>query len=206
VVSRRPAARRRHRWFGPTGDADPRVAAVRASVVTTNTGFTRRRLSGNHLRPKGFRPQRQADQRIRLHDLAEDLHALINALELDDVALVGFSMGGGEVARYISSFGDERLHSAVFASAVTPFILQTSDNPLGPLTKKDATQAAAFLVKDEDAFYDEQITEFFSVNGELKVSEAQHQKVVALCKRASKEASLACMAAWSSTDFRDDLA
>jgi non-heme chloroperoxidase len=139
-------------------------------------------------------------------DLAEDLHALINALELEDVSLVGSSMGGGEVARYISSFGDERLHSAVFASAVTPFMLQTSDNPEGPLTKEDATQSAALLVKDEDAFYDDQMTQFFSVNGELKVSEAQHQKAVALCKQASKEASLACMAAWSSTDFRDDLA
>jgi len=139
-------------------------------------------------------------------DLAEDLRALINALELDDVALVGFSMGGGEVARYISSFGDERLHSAVFASAVTPFMLQTGDNPDGPLTKKDATQSAAFLVKDEDAFYDAQMTEFFSVNGELKVNEAQHHKAVALCKQASKEASLASMAAWSNTDFRDDLA
>jgi non-heme chloroperoxidase len=139
-------------------------------------------------------------------DLAEDLHALITALELDDVALVGFSMGGGEVARYISSFGDDRLHSAVFASAITPYMLKTRDNPHGPLTKKDIKQAAASLVKDEDAFYTDQMTEFFSTNGELKVSDAQHQRAVALCKQASKEASLACMAAWSSTDFRADLA
>ena len=139
-------------------------------------------------------------------DLAEDLHALINALELDDVALIGFSMGGGEVARYISSFGEDRLHSAVFASAVTPYMLKTRDNPHGPLTKKDTKHAAASLLKDEDVFYEEQMTEFFSANGELKVSDAQHQKAVALCKQASKEASLACMAAWSSTDFRLDLA
>jgi non-heme chloroperoxidase len=85
-------------------------------------------------------------------------------------------------------------------------MLQTSDNPDGPLTKQDATQSAASLVKDEDAFYDEQMTEFCSVNGELKVSDAQHQKTVSLCKQASKEASLACMAAWSNTDLRDDLA
>jgi non-heme chloroperoxidase len=139
-------------------------------------------------------------------DLAEDLHALINALELDDVALIGFSMGGGEVARYISSFGDDRLHSAVFASAVTPYMLKTRDNPHGALTKKDTKQAAASLLKDEDAFYEQQMTEFFSANGELKVSDAAHQKAVALCKQASKEAALACMAAWSSTDFRLDLA
>jgi non-heme chloroperoxidase len=139
-------------------------------------------------------------------DLAEDLHTLINALELDDVALVGFSMGGGEVARYISSFGSERLHSAVFASAITPYMLKTADNPDGPLTEEDIQQASAALVNDEDAFYAAQMTEFFSVNGELKVSEAQYQKAVALCRQASKDAAVACMAAWSSTDFRDDLA
>ncbi len=139
-------------------------------------------------------------------DLAEDLHSLINALELDDVTLVGFCMGGGEVARYISSFGGERLHSAIFASAVTPYMLQTANNPDGPLTEHDANQAAVSLLKDQDAFYAEQLTEFFSVNGELKVSDAQYQKALAMCKRAGKEASLACMAAWSSTDFRADLA
>ncbi len=80
------------------------------------------------------------------------------------------------------------------------------DNPHGPLTKKDTKQAAASLLKDEDAFYEEQMTEFFSANGELKVSDAQHQKAVAMCKQASKEASLACMGAWSRTDFRLDLA
>lgn len=139
-------------------------------------------------------------------DLAEDLHALINALELEDVTLAGFGMGGGEVARYTSSFGDARLRSVVFASAVTPFMMQTTDNPQGPLTEKDAARAAAALAKDEDGFYGPRMSEFFSVNGELKVNEAQHQKVVALCKQASKEASLACMEAWTSTDFRPDLA
>ena len=85
-------------------------------------------------------------------------------------------------------------------------MLKTGDNANGPLTKKDTKLAAASLLKDEDAFYEEQMTEFFSANGELKVSDDQHHKAVALCKQASKEASLACLAAWSSTDFRDDLA
>ncbi len=73
------------------------------------------------------------------------------------------------------------------------------------MNKQDAKRAAAALMRDEDAFYDEQMIEFFSANGELKVSDDQCQKALALCKQASKEASLACMAAWSSTDFRDDL-
>ena len=125
------------------------------------------------------------DTRLHVDDTG-DLHTLINALELNDVALVGFSMGGGEVARYISSFGDERLHSAVFGSAVTPHMLKTRDNPNGPSTKNDTKQAAASLLKDEDAFYEEQMTEFFSANGELKVSDDQHQKAVALCKQAAR--------------------
>jgi non-heme chloroperoxidase len=66
----------------------------------------------------------------------------------------------------------------VFASTVTPYMLQTSDNPDGPLSKKDASQSAASLVKDQHAFYDEQMAEFFSAKGELKVSDAQRQKAL----------------------------
>ena len=137
--------------------------------------------------------------------LAEDLHALLTELDLNDVTLVGFSMGGGEVARYFSQYGSERLRSVVFASAVTPYMLQGDDNPDGPLTKSQAAEMAAALTKDEDAFYDDFTTEFFSANGVLKVSEAQRQEALALCQQADKKAALACMTAFGSTDFRDDL-
>ena len=63
--------------------------------------------------------------------LAEDLHKLITKLDLRDIALVGFSMGGGEVARYLGVHGSERVSSAVFISAITPFLLRTPDNPEG---------------------------------------------------------------------------
>ncbi|OBH93279.1 alpha/beta fold hydrolase [Mycobacterium sp. E2733] len=137
--------------------------------------------------------------------LANDLRALIDALDLRDVSLVGSSMGGGEIARYISSYGADRVRSVVFASSVTPYMLHAGDNPDGPLTKKDAAAATAAFVRDPSAFYDQQMTEFFSVNGELRVSEDTRAAAVALCKQASKEASMACMAAWAGTDFRDDL-
>lgn len=138
--------------------------------------------------------------------LAEDLNALLQAMDLTDVTLVGFSMGGGEVARYISTFGNERLRSVVFASAVPPYLMQTDDNPDGPLTREAAAKMTAALTEDEDAFYDGFTTDFFSVNGELKVTEAQRQEALALCKQADKTAALACMAAFANTDFRDDLA
>lgn len=137
--------------------------------------------------------------------LTEDLHALIEALDLHDATLVGSSMGGGEIARYLSAYGADRVRSVVFASSVTPYLLQTTDNPDGPLTMKDAARATAEFVKDVDAFYDQQMTEFFSANGQLRVSPATRAGALALCRQASKEASLACMAAWSNTDFRADL-
>ena len=137
--------------------------------------------------------------------LAEDLHNLVLALDLDDVTLVGFSMGGGEVARYLSAYGPERVHSVVFAAAVTPYLEQTSGNPDGPLDKKTAAGFAASLTKDQDAFYDQFTTQFFSVDGELKVAEAQRQEALALAGQADKNAALQTMTAWGTTDFRDDL-
>ncbi len=77
-------------------------------------------------------------------------------------------MGGGEVARYVTEFGGDRLHSVVFASAVPPYLLHTDDNPDGPLTKAQAATMAKGLTVDEDAFYDQFTTQFFSVNGALK--------------------------------------
>lgn len=56
-------------------------------------------------------------------------------LELRDVTLVGASMGGSEVARHVTKYGQDRLHSVVFAAAVPPYLLRTDDNPEGPLTK-----------------------------------------------------------------------
>src|SRR5712692_12120362 len=61
----------------------------------------------------------------------EDLHKLVTKLNLRDFALVGFSMGGGEVARYFGKYGSEGVRKAVFMAAVTPFLLKTADNPQG---------------------------------------------------------------------------
>jgi pimeloyl-ACP methyl ester carboxylesterase len=63
--------------------------------------------------------------------LAEDLHKLLTKLDLRDAALVGFSMGGGEVARYFGRYGPERVKKAAFISAIPPFLLKTPDNPSG---------------------------------------------------------------------------
>lgn len=137
--------------------------------------------------------------------LAEDLHAVVEQLDLQDATLVGFSMGGGEVARYFSKYGADRVRSAVFASAVPPYLMHGEDNPDGPLTKEQAEGMTADLTKDQEAFYDGFTKDFFSVDGVLKVTEEQRQEALALCRQADKKAALACMAAFAGTDFREDL-
>ena len=137
--------------------------------------------------------------------LTEDLHTLLTELDLTDVTLVGFSMGGGEVARYFSRYGGERVRSVVFASAVPPYLLHTPGNPDGPLTAAQAATMTAQLTASEDKFYNQFTTDFFSVDGVLQVTEAQRQEALGLCHQADKKAALACMTAFGNTDFRDDL-
>lgn len=137
--------------------------------------------------------------------LAEDLDGVLTELNLTDVTLVGFSMVGGEVARYITKFGEDRIHSVVFAAAVTPYLLQGDDNPDGPLTKEAAAEMAANLTKDRDAFFEEFTTEFFSADGVLQVPEAKRLNAVGLAQQSDQKAALQTMAAFGATDFRDDL-
>jgi non-heme chloroperoxidase len=137
--------------------------------------------------------------------LTDDLANILTDFDLTDVTLVGFSMGGGEVARYVSRHGQDRLHSVVFAAAVPPFLLKTDDNPDGPLTEEAAAQMRAGLEKDRDAFFEDFTTTFFSADGELKVSEDQRRGAVDLCRQSDQGAALGCMEAFGGTDFREDL-
>ncbi len=137
--------------------------------------------------------------------LADDLAGVLNDLDLRDATLVGFSMGGGEVARYIARHGEQRLRSAVFAAAVPPYMLKSADNPEGPLTEAAAEQMRLGLENHRDEFFDGFTTAFFSANGELKVTEKQRQEAIALCKQSDQTAALGCMKAFGTTDFREDL-
>ena len=139
--------------------------------------------------------------------LAEDLHGILEALDLRQVTLVGFSMGGGEVARYVSTYGQERVHSVVFASAVPPMMMKTPGNPEGPLDATKAAGMTASLTANADAFYDQFTRDFFSphADGHILVSEEQRQEAIALCQQASKLAALEAMQSFGLTDFREDL-
>jgi len=137
--------------------------------------------------------------------LAGDVDNIISDLELDDVTLVGFSMGGGEVARYVSKYGTDKIRSVVFAGAVPPYLKKTDDNPDGPLTEGAASEMRSNLEEDRDAFFDDFTTTFFSAGDELKVSDEQRQAALTLCKKSNEQAALGCMDAWATTDFRGDL-
>jgi non-heme chloroperoxidase len=137
--------------------------------------------------------------------LADDLQRVLDQCELQDVTLVGFSMGGGEVARYVTRFGQTRLNSVVFAAAVPPYLMKTADNPDGPLTPEKAQQKKQAFEQDRDAYFDHFTTNFFSANGVLLVTQAQRAQAMALCQQSAQHAALACMDSFATTDFREDL-
>lgn len=154
---------------------------------------------------RGFGQSEKPASGFDYDTLAADLAGLIEERDLRDVTLVGFSMGGGEVARHIRNHGEERLHSIVFAAAVPPCLMKTQDNPEGPLTKEKAAEMEQGLKADRDAFFDQFTTQFFSVDGRLAVTESQRQEAIALCRQSDQAAALGCMAAFGTTDFREDL-
>jgi non-heme chloroperoxidase len=137
--------------------------------------------------------------------LADDLQRVIEQCDLQDVTLVGFSMGGGEVARFIARHGQSRLHSVVFASAVPPCLMKAANNPDGPLTPEKAQQKKQSLAKDRSGYFDQFTRAFFSASGVLQVSESQRSDATAVCHQSAQHAALACMDAFNTTDFRDDL-
>jgi non-heme chloroperoxidase len=136
---------------------------------------------------------------------AADLDALLRYKDLRDVTLVGFSMGGGEVARYIGRYGTERIAKAVFTAAVPPFLLKRGDNPEGGLDEATMASFNAGVAGDRLAFLDQFSKGFFSAGGERRVSEAQRRYALEIAAFASPKGTLDCISAFGRTDFRADL-
>ncbi len=155
---------------------------------------------------RGFGESSQPWTGYEYDTFAADLDTLLSALDLNDVTLVGFSMGGGEVARYISKYGSNRIARAVFASAVPPYLLKTDDNPEGALDDATVEQFLDGVTDDRLAFLDGFATNFFSAGAELKVSEQQRGYALAMAAFASPKGTAECIKAFAGTDFRDDLA
>lgn len=137
--------------------------------------------------------------------LADDLEQVLIELGLDQVVLLGFSMGGGEVARYVSRHGEDRLQGIVLAASVTPYMAETPDNPKGPLDSATAAEKLAALQKDRDRYFEVFVNKFYEVSGDVVVGKEEIQKAIAMCQESDVAAAIACMKSFSTTDFRDDL-
>jgi pimeloyl-ACP methyl ester carboxylesterase len=138
--------------------------------------------------------------------LANDLQAILEKLDLHQAAIVGFSMGGGEVARYLGRHGAGRISHAALVSAVTPFLLQTQDNPDG-VPQSVFDDFIAQLKADRPHFLTGFGKKFFGVGLVTSpVSSELLQWAANLALQASPHATIECVRAFSGTDFRRDMA
>jgi non-heme chloroperoxidase len=154
---------------------------------------------------RGFGKSSQPTTGYNYDFFAEDLHKLITHLELRDFSLVGFSMGGGEVARYFGKYGSKGVSKAVIISGVPPFLLKTPDNPEG-VDKSVFEGIEKAVIADRYAFFTEFFKNFYNTDLLLnkRVSEQAVQASWNVAAGCSATASLACVATWHE-DFRKDL-
>jgi len=154
---------------------------------------------------RGFGKSSQPTTGYNYDTFAEDLHKLVTQLDLRDFALAGFSMGGGEVARYMGRYGSKGVSRAVFISGVPPFLLKTADTPEGVDGSVFAGIEKA-IVADRYAFFTEFFKNFYNTDLLLgkRVSEQTVQANWNVAAGASAAATLACVATWYE-DFRKDL-
>jgi pimeloyl-ACP methyl ester carboxylesterase len=138
--------------------------------------------------------------------LADDLAAVISQTGANDAILVGLSMGGGEVARYMSRHGGKSVAKAVLVSSIVPYMLKTDDNPDGT-DQSVFDDMAAGIIKDRAAFFADFMKSFFGVG---MLSHPVSEEIIEWCRtlamQASLKATLDCAKAFSTTDFRSELA
>ena len=154
---------------------------------------------------RGFGKSSQPTTGYNYDTFAEDLHKLVTQLGLRDFALVGFSMGGGEVARYLGKYGSKGVSKAVIISGVPPFLLKTPDNPEG-VDGSVFEGIKKAIVADRYAFFTDFFKNFYNTDLLLgkRVSEQAVQASWNIGAGASAAASLACVPTWHE-DFRNDL-
>lgn len=155
---------------------------------------------------RGFGKSSQPTEGYNYDTFAEDLHTVITSLNLRDFSLVGFSMGGGEIARYVGKYGSTGMSKAVIIGGIPPFLLKTKDNAEG-------VDGGVFdgikksVAEDRYAFFREFFKNFYNTDRLLgaRVSEEAVRASWNLAAGASATASVACVSTWTE-DFRKDLA
>ncbi|MEU7002262.1 alpha/beta hydrolase [Nonomuraea sp. NPDC046570] len=154
---------------------------------------------------RGFGDSSQPTTGYTYDTFAADLDVLMENLDLWESTLVGFSMGTGEVTRYLAAYGSSRVNKASLIAPIPPFLLKTDDNPEGvDQSVFDGIMAA--IVADRPAYLKAFLDDFYNVDklGGTRISEQAWQLSWNVAAAASAKGTLDCVPAWL-TDFRDDL-
>ncbi|PZP25749.1 MULTISPECIES: alpha/beta fold hydrolase [Pseudomonas] len=154
---------------------------------------------------RGFGRSSQPWEGYDYDTFADDIAQLIEHLDLRDVTLVGFSMGGGDVSRYIGRHGTSRVAKLALLGAVTPIFGRTADYPQGV----DPSVFAGIrdgLLKDRAQFIADFATPFYGIDKGQKVSDGVLTQTLNIALLASLKGTVDCVTAFSETDFRADLA
>jgi len=154
---------------------------------------------------RGFGKSSQPAEGYDYDTFASDLKELMDHLDLKKACLVGFSMGGGEIARYLSRYGSDRVAKAVLISSVAPYMLKTEDNPKG-VPEKTFSEMISNLKEDRPKFLHTFSRQFYGV-GMLShpVSDEMLQWTSFLAFQGMPKATIDCVNAFGRTDFRGDM-
>jgi non-heme chloroperoxidase len=155
---------------------------------------------------RGFGRSDQPWSGYEYDTLADDLASVIEVTGATDAALVGFSMGGGEIARYMSRHGGKNVAAAVLVSSIVPYMLKTAENPEG-VDQTTFDQMTEGMEQDRAHFFNGFFKDFYGFGFVSKpVSEEVLEWSRQIAMQASLKATLACANAFATTDFRPDLA
>ena len=154
---------------------------------------------------RGFGKSSQPTVGYDYDTFAADLNTLLEHLDVNDVVLAGFSMGTGEVTRYLSTYGSKRVRKAALLGSIPPFLLKTPDNPEGVDAQVfDGIKSA--IVKDRYAYFQDFLNNFYNVDKLMpgRISERAWQASFNVAVGSSPHATYTCVDTWL-TDFRSDL-
>ncbi|MFP1869371.1 alpha/beta fold hydrolase [Lonsdalea quercina] len=153
---------------------------------------------------RGFGRSDQPWNGYHYDTLADDIHELIEHLQLDEITLIGFSMGGGDVARYIQRHGSHRVKAVALLSAVTPKLMKSADYPNG-VEQQVIDGIREGIMQDRAQFISDFATPFYGLNKGMQVSEGVLTQTLNIALLASLKSTLDCVTAFSETDFRPDM-
>jgi peroxiredoxin len=155
---------------------------------------------------RGFGASSKVSRGIDYDTFASDLDALLTRLDLSNAVLVGFSMGTGEIARYLSRYGSERIAKAIFLGSLEPYLLKTDDNPEGAAPQDFFDGVAASVRADRYAFITGFLRDFYNLDENLgsRISQEAVDASALTASRAGNAALAAAPLTWP-TDFRGDI-